>query len=115
MMQWIGSIVFMVCLGIASFIFAKNVGKIRRNIKLGKDLDRSDNSTERWKTMLMVALGQSKMTVRPIAGILHIVVYAGFLSLTLKYLKLYWMVLWEHIAFLPNHLEVFTLLPLIFL
>ena len=58
--------------------FTINVKKLIRNIKLGHDVNRSDNSSERWKNMAMIALGQSKMVKRPVAGFLHIIVYVGF-------------------------------------
>ena len=41
----------------------------------GNDLD---HKKERWTNVFRIALGQSKMVVRPIAGILHVVVYVGF-------------------------------------
>ena len=84
----IGSIVFIVLLGAGVFLFSKNASKIVRNIKLGRPLDRSDNSTLRWKTMAMVALGQSKMVVRPVAGILHIFVYLGFVIINIEVLEI---------------------------
>lgn len=84
----IGSIVFIICLGVASFFFYRSISKIRRNILLGRDVDRSDNSSLRWKTMIRVALGQSKMVVRPIAGFLHIIVYAGFVIINLEILEI---------------------------
>ena len=87
-MQYIPNIVFILALGISIYFFAKNVGKIKRNINLGRDLDRSDRKSERWNTMLKVAFGQSKMTVKPIAGILHIVVYAGFVLINIEVLEI---------------------------
>ena len=38
--------------------------------------------------MAKIALGQGKMTTRPIAGILHILVYAGFLIINLELLEI---------------------------
>jgi hypothetical protein len=35
--------------------FTWNVLKIRQNILLGRDLNRSENSSERWKTMILVS------------------------------------------------------------
>ncbi len=84
----IGSIVFIACLAAAAFLFAKNVGKIRRNILLGRDVDRTDNAPDRWKVMARVALGQSKMVVRPIAGIMHIFIYVGFVIINLEVLEI---------------------------
>ena len=65
-----------------------NVKKIIRNIKLGTAVDRSDNPKERWKNMAMIALGQSKMVKRPVAGILHIVVYLGFIIINIELLEI---------------------------
>ncbi|MCK5907530.1 MAG: (Fe-S)-binding protein, partial [Flavobacteriales bacterium] len=64
------------------------MGKLIRNVKLGRDVDRSDNSSERWKTVLWVALGQSKMTKKPLAGLLHIIVYAGFIIINVELLEI---------------------------
>ena len=59
-----------------------------RNIKLGKNIDRSDNSKDRWKNMIMIALGQSKMIKRPVAGILHVLVYVGFVIINIEVLEI---------------------------
>ncbi|MDX9749495.1 MAG: (Fe-S)-binding protein [Flavobacteriales bacterium] len=84
----IASIVFVVLLLAAGALFARNAMRIRRNILLGRDEDRTDRRTERWATMARVALGQSKMVVRPIAGILHILVYAGFVIINIEMLEI---------------------------
>src|SRR5690606_183449 len=44
--------------------------------------------SERWAVMTRVALGQSKMVVRPIAGFLHIIVYAGFVIINIEVLEI---------------------------
>ncbi len=69
-------------------VFAKNVKKIIRNIRLGISENRSDQSPLRLKQMLRVALGQSKMVSRPIAGALHIVVYIGFIIINIELLEI---------------------------
>lgn len=83
-----GSIIFIVLLLAAGLLFGMNVNKIVRNIRLGKDLDRTDKKGERWKTMARVALGQSKMTVRPVAAIMHLFVYLGFLIINIEVLEI---------------------------
>jgi heterodisulfide reductase subunit C len=65
-----------------------NIRKISRNIKLGKDVNRADNKSERLKNMMMIALGQSKMVKRPVSGFLHIIVYAGFLIINIEVLEI---------------------------
>lgn len=78
------AIVFLAGIG----FFVVNVRKLIRNIKLGKDLDRSDQKIERWKNMARIALGQSKMVSRPYAGLLHIVVYIGFVIINIEVLEI---------------------------
>lgn len=75
-------------LGLGFGFFAVNVKKLIRNIKLGQDIDRSDNPKERWANMALIALGQSKMVKRPVAGILHIFVYLGFVIINIEVLEI---------------------------
>ncbi|MFP2995862.1 (Fe-S)-binding protein [Spongiivirga sp. MCCC 1A20706] len=84
----IGNIVFLVIFAIGVGYFTMNVRKLMRNVKLGKEIDRSDNKSARWKNMAMVALGQSKMVTRPIAGLLHIIVYIGFIIINIEVLEI---------------------------
>jgi len=87
-MNYLSTIAFATLLIAGIGFFVKNIKKIYRNIQLGKKIDRSDNSSERWKNMAMIALGQSKMIKRPIAGILHIVVYVGFIIINIEVLEI---------------------------
>lgn len=87
-MQYLPNIIFAIVLIIAIWFFTKNVKKLQRNIGLGKDLDVSDNKSRRWNNMFRIALGQTKMVVRPIAGLLHIVVYVGFIIINIEVLEI---------------------------
>ena len=69
-------------------VFARNIKRISRNISLGKSIDRKDQSGLRWKNMFRVALGQSKMVSRPIAGFLHVIVYVGFVLINIELLEI---------------------------
>lgn len=84
----IAQAIFIVILGAAIYLFAKNAGKIRRNILLGKDVDRSDQPALRWKIMAKVALGQTKMVKRPVAAIMHFFIYIGFVIINLEVLEI---------------------------
>jgi hypothetical protein len=84
----LSQLLFLVILGTASFFFAKRIAVIRRNILSGIDWDGSDRKADRWKTMARVALGQGKMTARPVAGIMHIIVYAGFVIINIEMLEI---------------------------
>ncbi len=84
----ISNIIFILLVIGASTFFALNVRKIIANIKLGKALDRSDNKSLRWKTMAKVALGQSKMTRKPLAGIFHIFIYVAFVITQIELIEI---------------------------
>lgn len=68
--------------------FAFNLRKIAQNIHLGLPLDRSDNKQERWRTMLLVALGQKKMFSRPIPALLHLALYAAFVITQIELIEI---------------------------
>ncbi|WP_370225642.1 4Fe-4S dicluster domain-containing protein [Mesoflavibacter sp.] len=87
-MEYIPNILFAIVLILGIGYFVKNVKKLSRNIKLGKYLDVSDNKPQRWKNMAYIALGQSKMVKRPIAGLLHIIVYVGFVIINIEVLEI---------------------------
>ena len=87
-MQFLDNIFFALLLAAGVGYFTINVKKLIRNIKLGHDIDRTDNSSERWKNMTMVALGQSKMVKRPVAGFLHIIVYVGFVIINIEVIEI---------------------------
>ena len=87
-MSYLDNIFFAIILALGTGFFAVNIRKIIRNIKLGQDVDRSDNPAKRWANMALIALGQSKMVKRPIAGILHIFVYVGFIIINVEVLEI---------------------------
>ena len=69
-------------------MFSKNVRKIYRNINLGISIDRTDNKKTRLIQMLRIAFGQSKMIDKPVVGLLHMVVYVGFLVINIELLEI---------------------------
>jgi len=87
-MNYLSSLSFFIVLILGIGYFVRNSRKLIRNIKLGISVDRFDNPKKRWKNMIMIALGQSKMVRRPIAGILHIVVYVGFVIINIELLEI---------------------------
>ena len=88
MISILPNILFTIIFIFAIFNFSKNVKKIYRNINLGIKEDRSDNKKQRWTQMLRIAFGQSKMIDKPIVGILHVVVYVGFLVINIELLEI---------------------------
>ena len=87
-MQYIPNILFLILLLVGSGFFIRNSKKIIRNIKLGYKGNDLDHKKERWTNVFRIALGQSKMVVRPIAGILHVVVYVGFVIINIEVLEI---------------------------
>lgn len=87
-MQYIDNILFAALLVAGIGLFVKGLKEIYRNITLGKQINRSDRKAERWATMANVALGQSKMGARPVAGFLHILVYVGFIIINIELIEI---------------------------
>lgn len=83
------SIIIFIILSVVGFgFFGWNVSKVRANILLGRDLDRTDRKAERWKVMTLVALGQKKMFARPIPAILHLMLYAAFVITQIELIEI---------------------------
>lgn len=124
MISYIPNIIFTGFFLFAIFLFSNNVKKIYRNINLGIDINRSDNKKLRIIQMLRIAFGQSKMIDKPIVGLLHIIVYVGFLVINIELLEIIVDgVLGTHRVFAPflgsfynfliGFFEVFALLVII--
>jgi heterodisulfide reductase subunit C len=87
-MNFLQQVLFILILGLASWLFAKNILHIRRNILSGKEEDLDDNPAERWKNLLLLAFGQKKMFKNPLVAFLHFVIYAGFIIINLEVLEI---------------------------
>ena len=87
-MSYLDNILFAILLVIGFGYFFTSVKKIMRNINLGTNVNRSDNPKARWSNMAMIAFGQSKMVKRPVTGILHIIVYVGFVIINIELLEI---------------------------
>ena len=68
--------------------FTINFRKAIRNIKLGKDSNRSDRKDERLRNMLLKSFGQQKMFKRPIPALLHLFAYLGFVIINIEVLEI---------------------------
>jgi len=87
-MQYLPNVIFLIILLAGIGYFAMNVKKLSRNINLGRGGMPSDNKPQRFKNMARIALGQTKMVVRPIAGFLHVIVYLGFIIINIEVLEI---------------------------
>ena len=84
----ISHLIFVILLSVSFGLFGYNIWKVRYNILLGQNTDRSDKIGERWKTMLLVAFGQQKMFTRPIPAILHLALYVAFVITQIELIEI---------------------------
>ena len=87
-MHIVAQILFILLLSVAAAGIYLSISRIRKNILLGREEDRSDNKLARIKKMLLMALGQKKMFKKPLPAILHFFVYAGFLIVNVEMLEI---------------------------
>ncbi|MCW3126089.1 MAG: hypothetical protein JWO03_1747 [Bacteroidetes bacterium] len=124
------SICFILFVGGCSYIAFRGFRFVYRNIKLGRKEDLTDQPGERLKTVLLIALGQKKMFKRPIAALLHLVIYVSFVITQIELIEIFIDGIfgthriiynaWEHIpalrglyVFAINMIEVLSLLTFI--
>ena len=88
MINYLDNVLFTTAFVLSISLFTYNFKRILSNIRLGRDENRSDNPRLRLNNMLRVAFGQSKMIRRPIAGILHLIVYVGFIIINIELLEI---------------------------
>src|SRR5580765_4892210 len=88
-MQILQQVLFGLLSLIAIVMFARKAMEIRANILLGRDEDYSDNKGQRWKQVLLIALGQKKMFRKPLVALLHFMIYAGFIIINIEVLEIF--------------------------
>jgi heterodisulfide reductase subunit C len=81
-------LLFILLVAFSVYLFSRKVKEISANIKLGHDEDLTDNKKERWKNVLLLALGQKKMFRYPLVGVIHFVIYAGFVIINIEILEI---------------------------
>lgn len=84
----ISQVIFTLVFVIAIVIFTIHARQIYRNICLGKAIDRTDLTADRWKNMFLVAFGQKKMFKNPLVAVLHLFVYLGFIIINIEMLEI---------------------------
>src|SRR5690554_2524327 len=87
-MEYISQLIFAVLLSITGFFVFISLRRIRKNILLGRPLDRSDHPLKRITTMTLIAFGQKKMFKRPLPAILHLFVYLAFIIVNIEILEI---------------------------
>jgi ferredoxin len=87
-MVTVQQILFILLAVVATWLFSKNIKKVRRNILLGHDEDYSDHPSQRWKNVLLLAFGQKKMFRNPLVAVMHFFIYAGFIIINIEVLEI---------------------------
>jgi heterodisulfide reductase subunit C len=87
-MQLVQQVLFIILISFAVYLFYRKAKEISDNINLGHDEDLSDNKPERWRNVLLLALGQKKMFRYPLVGVMHFVIYAGFVIINIEVLEI---------------------------
>jgi len=82
------NILFLVLFGLGVGLFVRNIRRLSRSILQGKPLGKLDRPKERFMHMLRLAFGQQKMHRNLLVGILHLVVYLGFIIINIELLEI---------------------------
>lgn len=118
--QIIFSILFLLSFGFA----VKNVRTIYRNIKLGKEWTPVSTFSERWKNVVIIALGQKKMFKKWLPAIFHLFIYVAFILTQIELIeilldgftgshRLFLPILGSFYIYLINFIEFLSVLALI--
>jgi ferredoxin len=78
---------FIVILLTLSYFIARRFGQIAKTIHLAKPV-LVTNASERWKRVLLLAFGQKKMFEKPFVGIMHLIIYLGFVLINIEILEI---------------------------
>ena len=81
-------IIFSLLIIVGFGFFGYNIWKVRSNILLGRDVNRSDNFWTRLKLMTLVAFGQKKMFSKPIPAFLHLALYVAFVITQIELIEI---------------------------
>jgi heterodisulfide reductase subunit C len=87
-MSLIPQIIFLLLMGIGSFLFLKRIRLIQKSIQLGRADLPTDQPVQRMGQVLRLALGQQKMFRNIPVAILHLVIYAGFIIINIEVLEI---------------------------
>ncbi len=87
-MNYLSQVFFLICLVAAGYFLYQRIRFIIRNIKLGKSEDRNDQPVRRFSRMALFALGQKTMFDKPIVGVMHFIIYLGFVIINIEILEI---------------------------
>ncbi len=83
------SLLFLVVSALALGYAFRQFAQIRASILLGSDEAITGPSKQRWKNMLLVALGQQKMFKKILPAVLHLALYVAFVITQIELLEIF--------------------------
>jgi heterodisulfide reductase subunit C len=98
----LAQILFLILIGLTSWIALKKYGQLIANIRLGQDYEVTGEASQRWKNTLLVALGQKKMFKNLVPAVLHSFIYLAFLVTQIELIEIIFDgLLGQHRLFAP--------------
>ncbi|MFN4257220.1 MAG: 4Fe-4S dicluster domain-containing protein, partial [Saprospiraceae bacterium] len=85
----IQSLIFIAVAGVAGWFSWKGFAAVRRNILLGKDERIADRPADRWRNVVLIALGQRKMFKLTLAAVLHLFIYVAFVITQIELIEIF--------------------------
>jgi heterodisulfide reductase subunit C len=87
-MAILSPILFALLITAGTFLFVRNLLRIRRNILLGRPETLNDRKRLRWKNVMILALGQKKMFRNIPVALMHLIIYVGFIVINIELLEI---------------------------
>ncbi len=116
------TLVFVIVVALAVGWFSYNAQRLVRYLRIGQPADRTDQPVARLRNVVGIGLAQSKILRDPLAGMMHAMVFWGFIVITAGTIELLLQGFWPGFSyrFLPTTLygvyvisqEVFAVLVL---
>ena len=84
----LSNVIFALIFGAGVGYFTFNMRRLVALIKKGRPIGPVAHKKERWRNVLYIALGQSKLVKRPVSGLMHVLVYLGFVIINIEVLEI---------------------------
>jgi len=79
-----GNLLLLIAVVVFGALFARSAWRLYQYLRLGAPEDRFDAPAERWRTFGRHVLGQGRLLSEPYAGIMHALIFWGFLVITVN-------------------------------
>jgi heterodisulfide reductase subunit C len=87
-MTYFFQFLFIALLASMSYLIAMRFKVILATIRLSQPIQLTDQPSERWKRVFLLAFGQKKMFQKPVVGIMHFLIYIGFVLINVEILEI---------------------------